>query len=629
MAVVILATVVVAATSLVLGVAPASAAAAPLGVFTAYLNSGDSPFVLPSPWQGSPGVTFVGGGTPAMGPCPGNCYDSGAIRLDNPNATGVAVDSVTVDIGTKHFDLWPHGTMTIPAGTAKQPGQLILTQTASINFDGSDTAAGCSNNGVIPLVHVTVGGKTTGFDDLSQSLNDNGTNAGSCGGNEDRPWASAPQAEVRIAQVAFSAPDIVRDRMGALPQAISDFASGCPVSKDNVEWKDCSPALPDGKPEKDWPIAVVRGTQITITSAVFKVRAGVTLNNVTVTGKADFGNGVVLSFTQAGLSQVGDTITTGAMTSDVAVPNVVGQYTNLNMVRIQWTVSSGASALNGGTSSHPVYVLFNTPTSPLYESLVDLTTGAARGLNTANGVVAATYVPFTGRAIQRRNLDPVSGSVSDGGLLQYWTTWDLRTAISGGFSCPPNFTTYSILRTLIGRCGAWAAFFVDTLGDEGIASSPVAVDTLTNFPAFPDPGGKIGTHLMLVNNWTFAGPTGAGNFNYVTTIAVPYTWNGTKYVAGAGTFGAMHEVDDAPGIPGQGATADPNPPGWFLYGDHAVVLYNNQIWDPSYGTPVTADGAAWATQSLAGFAILSAHDSAHAAQAPFTRTWTILAHMGT
>jgi hypothetical protein len=227
-------------------------------------------------------------------------------------------------------------------------------------------------------------------------------------------------------------------------------------------------------------------------------------------------------------------------------------------------------------------------------------------------------------------LDPVSGSIANGGLLQYWTTWDLRTAIAGGFSCPANFTTYSILQTLIGRCGAWAALFVDTLGDEGIASSNVAVDTLTNFPAFPmdAAGNPPGTDLMLVDNWTFAGATGAGNFNYITTIGIPYTWNGTRYVPGAGTFGAMHQVDDGPGIPGQGAAADPNPPGWFLYGDHAVVLYNNQVWDPSYGTPVTADGAAWATQSLAGFAILSHHDSAHAAQAPFTRTWKIVAHMG-
>jgi hypothetical protein len=53
--------------------------------------------------------------------------------------------------------------------------------------------------------------------------------------------------------------------------------------------------------------------------------------------------------------------------------------------------------------------------------------------------------------------------------------------------------------------------------------------------------------------------------------------------------------------PAQGLTI--TSPGWFELGDHAVVAYNGQIWDPSYGTGPFPSISAWANQSIAGYAV--------------------------
>ncbi len=87
-----------------------------------------NPANFPVPWQGSPNVVFLGGpvvGQTQCGSLP-SCFDAGAIRLDNPTPSAVAVSDVTVDVhssipGGKVFDLW--GSFSVPAG-----GSVILTE---------------------------------------------------------------------------------------------------------------------------------------------------------------------------------------------------------------------------------------------------------------------------------------------------------------------------------------------------------------------------------------------------------------------------------------------------------------------------------------------------------------------
>jgi hypothetical protein len=162
---------------------PASAAS--VGVFVGYAdNLRASPF-FPTPWQGDPNVNFQGAGP---------TFDAGAIRIDNGTTSPVTVDSVTVDIGVTHLAIWP-ANMVIPATSGINNGHLILTQTTAFNFDTSDVgllANACSPDGLIPVVHVTIGGVTTDFSDTTQILNTKGVDKAACpnGSNESIPWGA-------------------------------------------------------------------------------------------------------------------------------------------------------------------------------------------------------------------------------------------------------------------------------------------------------------------------------------------------------------------------------------------------------------------------------------------------------
>ena len=147
-----------------------------LSVYVGYadgLRAGGS--IFPFPWSGSPGVTFVGG------TCCG--YDAGAVRFDNTTDSPRDFDSVTVDIGSVHTDIWgPH--RIVPAH-----GSLILTQTFDYNFDSSDFLSSCGpNNGLIPKINVTIAGVKTTYSDPDQVLNTKGIDL-ACFGNELHPWA--------------------------------------------------------------------------------------------------------------------------------------------------------------------------------------------------------------------------------------------------------------------------------------------------------------------------------------------------------------------------------------------------------------------------------------------------------
>jgi len=158
----------------------------PLAIYVGYadaLRAGGSAF--PFPWDGSPNTNFFG--------CPGCPYDAGAIRFDNNSQTSMTFDSITVDVGTNHFDLWPHA-FTLPAGQI-----LILTMTVNDNFDTSDfSGSPCNvNNGVIPKVNVTIAGTTTSYSDVNQILNTGGFDL-ACLRNESLPWRSINGAATAI-----------------------------------------------------------------------------------------------------------------------------------------------------------------------------------------------------------------------------------------------------------------------------------------------------------------------------------------------------------------------------------------------------------------------------------------------
>lgn len=161
-----------------------------LTVHLAYADSGTdaahkpAPGTFPAPWEGSPNVNFAGKGPQ---------YDAGAIRVENRSEHAVKLDSVTVDIGPKHYDLWGRN-LSVPAH-----GSLILTQTdmgsnvpIEPNFDTSENvAAPGTNEPATPVVHVVAGGKRTDVKDSARILTTGGRDIGTLPGspNESHSWS--------------------------------------------------------------------------------------------------------------------------------------------------------------------------------------------------------------------------------------------------------------------------------------------------------------------------------------------------------------------------------------------------------------------------------------------------------
>jgi hypothetical protein len=153
---------------------------------------------LPTPWNGSPGVIFIG--------TPGDNaeFDAGAIKIDNLSKTSpLTVNHVSVDIGTDTgIDVWDlFLPKVVPAGES-----LILTGTLNIfNFDTSDLPIfQCIPDGFIPIVHVTVGGsqqQTNDYVDKDQVLNTTGFDTGACPPfkNEGHEWEVVKQKRNKCA----------------------------------------------------------------------------------------------------------------------------------------------------------------------------------------------------------------------------------------------------------------------------------------------------------------------------------------------------------------------------------------------------------------------------------------------
>jgi hypothetical protein len=147
------------------------------------------PGAFPSVWSGSPNVIFDGHPFTAGGgeQCASNCWDAGAVRVDN-TSVGTESVTVTVTIGSTTYDLW--GTHTVPVG-----GTLILTENDNLveqnNFDTSEDQP-CTQDGIVPVLTMTVNGQQTVLHDTGQVLNTGGIELDVCipGSNEAHDWAA-------------------------------------------------------------------------------------------------------------------------------------------------------------------------------------------------------------------------------------------------------------------------------------------------------------------------------------------------------------------------------------------------------------------------------------------------------
>lgn len=217
-------TVVLALLPLAL-VATKADGATPLNIFVGYMDTHatvSSPN-QPNPWPYTDRSSFVGS------PCPTypskTCWDTSAIRLDNPGSTAITGVHPSVVIGSRTYDLWGSNL------TVKAHGMLVLTETGVQNsnrFNGSDLSpnsykggrvASCALSRVIPVVQIVIAGVTSHYLDFAQVLSGGGVDNGHCLNgsfvlrrmDESHPWVqigsrviSVPTAPQSLAATAGS-----------------------------------------------------------------------------------------------------------------------------------------------------------------------------------------------------------------------------------------------------------------------------------------------------------------------------------------------------------------------------------------------------------------------------------------
>jgi hypothetical protein len=229
---------------------------------------------------------------------------------------------------------------------------------------------------------------------------------------------------------------------------------------------------------------------------------------------------------------------------------------------ISWTVSldGGHSWCHVATSSNPIYVILDEPELPTHQRWHTLFRNSARdaeGATTQDEVLAGVWSDFTDRVVMRADPDPASHPVQ----LTYYDSWNCG-----------NFTTGSLLATGDGQCGAWARFFVDLLRAHGIDHPNEMIKLEYDNPAYPPPLAGL-----LVRDWSFApggGISGDLDLPYlnIPPVLVADVIQNNTYVW------RFAEVNDAPGVPGQGTV---NPASFFE--NHQLVRINGVYYDPSYG----------------------------------------------
>lgn len=294
------------------------------------------------------------------------------------------------------------------------------------------------------------------------------------------------------------------------------------------------------------------------------------------------------------------------MADVLALGTSFGQVDFQERFPILWQVSpddgvNWITPTTGNTSRNDVYATWAAKPAGqgMWESMLFNGAGAARGLqptvNTEQELIDKIFERFQNEIVRRR----------DGVALQYYGSWATRSASS-----------YSLLRTADGQCGAWAYFFVHMLRAMGMDN--------VSMPNIKSPVSKYNGEAIVVKNWHFGvanlPPTfrermllltrpqfGEGSLAPVDPLAVAdptrrtpvqYThFNrpnlGDTILRGPENF-FLHSrplnrydwearpapaVTDAAGIPGQGNTANPV----SIFPNHAIVLFGSKYYDPSYG----------------------------------------------
>ena len=304
--------------------------------------------------------------------------------------------------------------------------------------------------------------------------------------------------------------------------------------------------------------------------ATMRVRAGLRVTRrttddetVPVEGRATI-DGVAMTWAATvqvpASAQIGDEVVVAQVAASAALP--AGKVLCVDAMRIDWFMQDADAAtwVACGHTTHQLYVTLAAPQKALYWTLLDITCRAAHGRTTALTVVDSTFNAFRAQTGDGRGFRRLGDDVT----LRYYGE-GANTVQGSEVQTPRGILSNA---TGSGRCGGWARLMAHTMELHGIN---VLLYTM-------DCSALAANTVLHVRNFTH---NGAG-----TCTTAPYTHKGS-------------ECTKLDGLPGQGKT---NPQ--FLFGDHAAVYYNNQIYDPSYGVGPEADPARYERNAVAGLGSL-------------------------
>lgn len=250
--------------------------------------------------------------------------------------------------------------------------------------------------------------------------------------------------------------------------------------------------------------------------------------------------------------------------STEALPDVIDFH---DPMVLEWQVSpdGGTIRLGGAQSRNRTYVTRDVPnTGSRFYTLLHNSCRDADGLTDEAQVIAAIWSDFTDLEVYR--VDPTGKT--QGTKLTYYGSW----------SCQ-HYSTAHLLEHGDGQCGAWAKFFIDEMGAQGINHTNEYVlfyHVSTNFD-----------YGFCVKNWQFTSSNGMSH-----SLSYPYlNLDGSPFIVNNAYQWVYKQVDNTPGIQGQGREpGGPDEPA-SLFGNHQVVKIDNNTvityYDPSYGITYT------------------------------------------
>ena len=347
------------------------------------------------------------------------------------------------------------------------------------------------------------------------------------------------------------------------------------VTYDAPHWQDGNnDGDADDPGERKYPIANVRDTPPSIAGKIKVKPSGLT---------ALSGFSAKIKVTGPGNVKVDETAATiGTNELELLATPSSGNFEDaidyLNPMTLSWEVEVNNKGhwCEAGDTANRTYVTLDVPdTTMRQETLFDLGCRNADGQTVDKPAVTAIwsdFLPDTDGIPRLFRVLPPGATGPPSAMTYYANTASPYTT---------GQTIVKLLATGDARCGEFQKLMYYALQVQGISSiqkgvlAPTAAggvaaakaDYLATYGVDPDTIYAEIRDVFFVKNWT---------------LSTAARWT----------------VTDLAGVPGQG-NADPI----GIFGDHALIEYDGEIYDPSYGTGPYASILAWENASIEGFGV--------------------------